>query len=1127
MARAATAGELTKFRGNGFSTRLYLAVWTAPTVFSARVNQSFTSLDKVTQITYDGSFGNIADVLPGMTMYVGTNAGNFDKGMVRVRSVNATTIVIGETSEIAWADNDYLTIVREWTIWPRHIRVDGETFYMDGDVAYTDQHSAPDPIACAGPDVALWLTGATVTYSPPNGAQSWAPDGSSITGYSWSAPGASATSGMNTATPTFTYNAGGQYYYSLTVTLASGKTNTTYRYLWVCVPTALPTSQFVLLDCRGNYEQGGWTYSVQLYDEANLVEVRDRTKCLLFARDWYQGTEGSIGPISGAENVICSGWVIGESIVNNPQYGTVDFTVAGPQYWMSQIAGFPAGLEDTAFADNGEGAPNRWTEYQNLTVKAMVWHMIHWRSTLDMCVDVLPPSAGSAIVAQIAAASGSLWEQLRVATYDVALARCVCDRYGIVYTEIDSQFIVPAQRSSIPVVMDVTEADVMNDVGILRQTMTQAALVEVLGVLYVGGVDATPAGGVSPGAVFRMFGSPVQFPNLAFDSEADAITLAGLIAGQLCNEFPETTFALGQNNRLIDIAPRQYVTMSLSAYDTERGFTWTTKKLIPRDVAIIHTKETGRIHVELMAEAETTALNAVAMAFPGSSAGEEGPGGGVDPPDPPDPPGNGEPPGLTLEGSGTVIVATSTAVKITANFTGASPSWTDITSGISGEIYDGCFSAAYSEIKYAFIAAGAKIFRSSDLALGAPYSWTQVYDGSGVGSNATAWRVVSRNGPNIYALLTTTSGSSASVWCVCSQDNGTTWGAAVDVYTSANAVTDYTVDVASVSINRPGTSRVYAYTTHARKDGSSTYNPWGMAYKAEYTSGEVISAIWDNRNTSAPYNGNTINDFNSGIAYADGTIYGKTNSSLSAGQKTTAEGWMNAYFGAGAWTNAGTGSMPKQSNRIYAGFSSGDNQGIALITSYIFWNYPQLDISKAIDASPVNGARVLIGGSEGLFESLDHGVHWALIAETPEADDIKIIRQCVGFQYYVWDNTGKLYQCYDAATLQPVLITASASEVQQRIADDPITHRPTYALKCAGGDVFDLVEYFSGAVTARQSSISGARSLKLYRDKKGGHHLYWLSSSLIQYSTDRGVTAQDKTGDYGSLSGPVAIIPIP
>ena len=181
----ATAGEQTKLRSNGQWSKGYVAGLERPTVImQARVNQTFTSLDRVGEVTFDGvTAGSYLDILPGMTVWFGSSALTHDIGMARVRKAGSSTVLfIGETSQLTLADNLYITVLDEYLPWPVHMYVSDHT-YSDYDIAYGDQHEVFEPVPVMGADkvavlqpvfedIALYSS-ASATYT---GAWSVAPD---------------------------------------------------------------------------------------------------------------------------------------------------------------------------------------------------------------------------------------------------------------------------------------------------------------------------------------------------------------------------------------------------------------------------------------------------------------------------------------------------------------------------------------------------------------------------------------------------------------------------------------------------------------------------------------------------------------------------------------------------------------------------------------------------------------------------------------------------------------------------------------------------------------------------------------------------------------------------------------
>src|SRR6266705_2307747 len=126
-ARAATSPELTLFDTPGKKSRYYAAIKQPRTIFTARVNQVITSWDGLQSVIFDGGSGTLANVLPDMIMFVGTVAGGRDVGFVRIRSTDSMHFYFDQYSGIKILDNQYLTIVDDFKLLQRHIKIDGDT----------------------------------------------------------------------------------------------------------------------------------------------------------------------------------------------------------------------------------------------------------------------------------------------------------------------------------------------------------------------------------------------------------------------------------------------------------------------------------------------------------------------------------------------------------------------------------------------------------------------------------------------------------------------------------------------------------------------------------------------------------------------------------------------------------------------------------------------------------------------------------------------------------------------------------------------------------------------------------------------------------------------------------------
>lgn len=595
-ARAITETELGKLRSEEQWSELFLAIHKPAVIYSARVNQA-TFGTPITQVTYDGGSGTLANVKEGMTLYIGSSAGAYDKGMLRIRKApSATVFYVGESAEIDWEDDDYLTVVNEFGLWSRHPVIRGNTSEMDYDVDYSDQHTNLDPVPVLGPPAVLWLTGTTVTFNP-DASDSWVL-GSTISSYLWVATGASATANLDTATPTITYNAVGQYRVDCTVTAANGKTTTGYRMVFVYSAASMPITQFELQNCSGDLESGGWQFSVKLYDQVAIADVRERALVVLFAKDHYNGVQESLGAVTGYENIIAIGWIKQEDFEVSPEFSTVNFTVYGPQQWLKEIPGYPVGMEYVA---SGSAV---WTDMDDLTVDRALWHLLHWRSTATLCMDITL-SGETSLASAMEAPTGSLWDQLVTMSKEVILATPACNRYGQLYVQVDIPYMEEADRASLPTVMEVLSSDWQDTLNIERQPTPRVAMVEASGISF-DGTTATPLFSRAPGDVLSRYGSFINQDRLLLYDQDFCNDICADIYAHENNEYPNIDFSLASNNRFIDIVPRQRLTISIGELNIPRGIVWTNKKILPIRVSYTHDAKTGILSTSVETKAETS-----------------------------------------------------------------------------------------------------------------------------------------------------------------------------------------------------------------------------------------------------------------------------------------------------------------------------------------------------------------------------------------------------------------------------------------------------------------------------------------------------------------------------------------
>lgn len=608
MARAITAGELALLRSDNQRSNIRLCIVKPSTVFTARVTVVPSGNDEITTVTIGSTTGSAAAVLDGMTVLIGTTAGGYDVGIIRARSATATVLTIGSTSDIEWAVNQYITVLDDFQIWARPLRFSDGLWNIEGEEAYTDQNLNFKPVPILGPTVAvLPYNGAPVDFIP-SAAGSWAP-GSGISTYAWEAPGASASVDMTTIQPLITYNAPGLYRVRCTMTTPYGVTATGHRLVYVPGTGALPAENFTVEKLTGETSSGGWQFAVTMYDAAELSGIRPRALVVLYADDYYGTTKQSIGPINGYENIVALGWIDGATIDWNPEVGLVRFTVKGPAEWMQKASSWPISLLDATTT------PTDWMHINSLYIDRALWHMVSWRSTISKVIDVYP-NGDTRRAFDCSGNLGSLWEQLKAFGVKIG-AEPICDRYGRLFMETDPQLVPVASRGTIPVVMDITKDDWQGTLNIQKREFRQTSLIEVAGFTWDGskwGASLARA----PGNAMSQTGSMTSRYNFLFADQTNANEIAELLFAKENNSFPTIPIQLAANNRMIDIAPRQYLTLTVGAADTPLGISWNAEKIIPRRVEIALDKESGALLTDIECERATVPISPSVAVIPPS-----------------------------------------------------------------------------------------------------------------------------------------------------------------------------------------------------------------------------------------------------------------------------------------------------------------------------------------------------------------------------------------------------------------------------------------------------------------------------------------------------------------------------
>lgn len=600
-ARAATVGELAKFRASGQSSEFGIVIHKPVTVYSARINQTFTTVDGIDQLTYDTGSGTLSKVLQGMVIFIGSTAGARDKGIAVVRKTpTSTTLYIRPVSGISFADNDYLTVIDSILITGRPIYNSGDTIRMDSDIEYGSLTRGGAIVRCGPIASVIEQSAGTITFTPPNPSLSAAYDGATISSFLFDAPNASSTSNMTSATDaswTYPLSADGQYSWSCRVTDSLGRNSFGYRRVFVN-PSEIPFK--LEQPPTGNISTGDWSFQVTAY--ADVDTLFEGAMVVLYRKDYHSGVLGSIGKIDGYENIEVVGWIDGEIVEQNDQSGWYTFTVYGPAHWLAKTVIDPFSILSTT-------APaTAWNEVQNLTVDKALSLVLYWMTTCTLVMDCFF-TGDTKKLRNITINGSTVWDAIRTISGDTIFATFGCNNYGQLFVSIDPQMAESSARSAYPVVMDITSDDFEGRLELIRKTVDKSSRVQLSAFTSFNGRDDTMVHSRAPGNFFGLYGELPTYQDYIVADSADCRRLSGRLLAVDNNEFEPIVLTFPSSNLLFDIVPPMIATISTDSSSNPRGTSLVAARLIPRTV--MRTIENGAPKSEVTFEVEVTGVDGV------------------------------------------------------------------------------------------------------------------------------------------------------------------------------------------------------------------------------------------------------------------------------------------------------------------------------------------------------------------------------------------------------------------------------------------------------------------------------------------------------------------------------------
>jgi hypothetical protein len=301
--------------------------------FTATVNDAAITRG-ARAITYAGGVAanvNTEDY-PGLTLWVGTAAGQRDLGTVRVRAVTgapgappgaAGTLTVAENDDIAWVNGAHLTCpgaygFRElWGIYQRITEAGGAVnFFQDYDVNWAAADATLPPKANAGPPVVAWIDPATGNADVDFiGQYSYTLEtGAAIAAYAWDfadgviIAGAANVAGTRATPNTVRWTTSGFRYVYLEVTddTADARTHIVYVPVWIF--EAGVEDPYELVEVLSQDAAPSWTARFKVTEtdaaaEDIIYNFPDRAMVVLFTKTEFGGTEAAVGKWFGPADV--------------------------------------------------------------------------------------------------------------------------------------------------------------------------------------------------------------------------------------------------------------------------------------------------------------------------------------------------------------------------------------------------------------------------------------------------------------------------------------------------------------------------------------------------------------------------------------------------------------------------------------------------------------------------------------------------------------------------------------------------------------------------------------------------------------------------------------------------------
>lgn len=627
-----SAPDLAKLRTNVHRSSFYLSVFQPVVLLQSLVTGSPTRGQRAVQYnTGTGTAGQFAAIEAYQLVEIVTSTGTES---VRLKSITGNqvtgTITIDE-NDIAAANGDVIRVLHFYPLVAIPPAIRGGVFYKFFDVVYSDGNSKPPPVAIIGPHLVGVLSAGSVAFSLNSSSSYAVAQGATISSRVWSCVhnGGATTdisfSSTTAANPTLTITAADQYWLKCVVTDSNGKTQATWRAIFVFSSLNNAYNDFTVTSLSGDWQTGGWQASISATGNVTLSDFPDGTLAVIHYKNYFNSTEGYVDLWGAAgQNIVMAGYIRRDQDNDNFDNGTgaISFDITTPDGVMDNMS------ELGSISLNAVAAPGKWYQYASwMTCGRGVHHLLKWHTSVLETCDVLGLTDNTLGVLNIDFTEPSVLQMINSLGYQRGIfAKMVSSRLGRLYFSADSQMLNTAARAALDTVFILDTPDISGVVDVVRQPEANVATSDLDGFSF-NGTTSTPFISIIPGyresAVsyglpgYRGVGA-TSTKSQVLNDQTDSNEKCGRVQAAANNNPLEMRFTTPANYLgAFDIVPSiGWYNWGLADNDLKRSTDLNGRLLICRNVTHQISHEAGTVQTSFVGEPEAFGPDGIQGNYP-------------------------------------------------------------------------------------------------------------------------------------------------------------------------------------------------------------------------------------------------------------------------------------------------------------------------------------------------------------------------------------------------------------------------------------------------------------------------------------------------------------------------------